>query len=63
MQSPRQHRLSGATSPSDDHAAQSWVYGCQEQGEFEGAMTGDGSQGKGAAGLIVLHRHTACHHE
>lgn len=56
MQAPGQDGFAGAASAGDHHTAQAGINGGQEQGELQGAVAGDGGQGKGPGGS------TTCNH-
>ena len=56
MQAPRQDGFASAASASDHHTAQAGINGGQQESEFQGAVAGDGGQGKGPGGS------TTCNH-
>ena len=56
MQGAGQHRFARAPAPGDDDAAEARIDGGQQQGQFEDAVAGDGSQGEtagGGTGIVV----------
>jgi len=56
METPRQNRFAGAAPAGDHHTPQAGVNGCQEQGQFQGSVAGDGGKGEGPSGC------TTCNH-
>ena len=56
VQTASQHRLPSATTTGDHHPAQAWIDRGQQQGQLEGAVAGDGGEGKGPTG------NSACNH-